>query len=97
MTHTNKHVSIKGFADSLSHEEAVDLLKKIMGPPVKELKGRELSRVRRLLEKKVPDESTNNQHLQCDVYKVGHKTYYWHSGSGMNFIEELLPEDNDAK
>jgi hypothetical protein len=98
MTHTNKHVSIKGFAESLSQHEAEELLKSIMGPPVRQLEGRELSRVRRLLDTKVPVESTNNQHIQCDVYKVGHKTYFWHSGTGIDdFIEELLPEDPKAK
>jgi hypothetical protein len=57
-------------------EEAEKLLREIMGPPRRELKGEEYKHTWLILKFIDPVESSNNQRTFTDVYEHAGKTYH---------------------
>ena len=70
-------------------------LRKIMGPPRRELGEEERKEVWFLLQLMEPVSSSNNQRTMTDVYHMGGRTYHVHFGLyNYPMIEEILPEEN---
>ncbi len=61
---------------NLSKEEAEKLLREIMGPPRRELKGEEYKHTWLILKFIDPVKSSNNQRTFTDVYEHAGKTYH---------------------
>lgn len=70
-------------------------LRKVMGPPRRELGKEEREFVLPLLHAIKPESSSNNQRTMTDVYHMGGKVYHVHFGLyDYPMIEEILPEEN---
>lgn len=77
-------------------ERLKKFMREVMGPPTKELIGKEKSEVMLILALLEPYNQSNNQHAWTDSYKVGNIKYdvtYW-PDSGDPTIVEYLPEEN---
>lgn len=72
----------------LSKEDALSLIRKIMGDPRRELKGQEREQVLTMLSLMDPVEAFNNQRYWTDVYIVGKIKY--HVTSGVDWSEDEL-------
>ena len=80
---------------SLTREEAAELIRKVMGPPKRDLEGKEYDDVWLLLQLATPYKESNNQRSLTYEYKVGGKIYYVTHGFGDTpIIQELLEEDD---
>lgn len=76
-------------------EEATAFLRKVMGPPKRELSGEEREQVLTMLSLKDPDQAFNNQRFWTDVYFVGITKYHVTSGEGLDpnpIVEEYIDE-----
>lgn len=74
-------------------EEAQAFIRKIMGPPKRQLEGKERDQVMLLLTMMEPVRETNNQRSWCAEYNMGGKRYDVHYFPGEEpFIEEYLDE-----
>ena len=62
-------------AKDLTKEEAIAWLRRIMGPPRREILGKEKEQLMLLFQMMEPFEQTNNQHTWTDSYKIGNTTY----------------------
>ena len=80
-------------------EEARAFLRKVMGPPHRDLEGEEYNHVMLILTLMAPYKQTNNQHCWTDHYKVGDIEYHVTSWPGDEppTIAEYLPEENPDK
>ncbi len=75
--------------------EAKARIRQIMGPPSRDLEGKEYNHVKLMLALLAPYEQTNNQHTWTDCYRVGDIEYhvtYW-PGNNPPTIAEYLPEE----
>jgi hypothetical protein len=75
-------------------EEARAFLRKVMGPPHRDLEGEEYKHVQLMLALLEPYKKTNNQHTWTDYYKIGDIEYHvtsWPNGFEST-ISEYLPE-----
>ena len=75
-------------------EEAKAFIRKIMGPPHRDLEGEEFEHVMLMLKLVEPYKETNNQHTCTDYYKIGDIEYrvtYWPNNFAPT-ISEYLPE-----
>jgi hypothetical protein len=72
-------------------EEAEAFIRKIMGPPKRQLEGKEHDQVWLMLKLAEPVRETNNQHSWCAEYNIGGKIYDVHYFPNEDpFIEEYL-------
>lgn len=79
---------------SPTKEEAIAFLRRVMGPPFRELEGQEYKDIWLLLQLMDSYKSTNNQHSWTDYYRMSGNEYqvtYW-SGDSPPTIAEFLPE-----
>lgn len=78
----------------ITPEVALELLKKVMGPPTRELSGQEYKEVRLLIEFLNPIYVSNNQNSITEVYTQAGKTYHVHYFTLDNdpLIEEVLDD-----
>jgi hypothetical protein len=77
--------------NTLSPEQARELIRKIMGPPKRRLEGQEHDRVWLMLQMAEPVSETNNQHSWCAEYNVGGILYDVHYFPNEDpFIEQYL-------
>lgn len=74
----NKHMThpYEDFANSMTPEEARAFLRKVMGPPIKTLEGKERNGVVLLLAMIEPFKTTNNQHSYTEYYMIGETEYH---------------------
>lgn len=71
-----------------------EFLRKIMGPPRRELSKEERESILPLLHSIKPESSSNNQHTWTDVYHLNGKVYHVYFGLyDYPMIEEILPEE----
>jgi hypothetical protein len=79
---------------NLTKEEAVAMLRKIMGPPRRELVGEEKSQVWLILQFLEPVEESNNQRSFTEVYHQAGRIYHVHyfPDADEPVIEELEAE-----
>lgn len=78
----------------LSSKRQREYIRAVMGPPRKELKGKEYDHVWLMLQLVEPFDSSNNQRTCTDKYKVGDLEYHVHFGlyaNGRPMIEEVSP------
>jgi hypothetical protein len=79
----------------MTKEEARMFLRKVMGPPMKTLEGKEREQVKLLLAMIDPFKETNNQNSWTQYYMIGkteyHVTYF--PGDGEEIVDEMLNED----
>jgi hypothetical protein len=83
------------YVRDLTKEQALELVRKIMGPPKRELEGEEREQVLTMLALKDADQAFNNQRFWTDVYFVGNIKYHVTSGTGLEpnpIVEEYLNE-----
>ena len=76
-------------------EEALELIRKIMGRPSREIQGKEREQVLTMLALKDANQAFNNQRFWTDVYFVGKTEYHVTSGDGLEpnpVVEEYLNE-----
>lgn len=59
----------------LTKEQAEELVKKIMGPPRRELEGKEYDQIWLLLQMLEPVKMSNNQRTWTDEYELNSKRY----------------------
>ena len=75
-------------------EDALAFLRKVMGPPHRDLEGEEYNHVMLILALMAPYKQTNNQHCWTDYYKVSDIEYHvttWPNDEPPT-IAEYLPE-----
>lgn len=75
-------------------EDALAFIRKISGPPHRDLKGEEFNHVMLMLKLIEPYKQTNNQHCWTDYYKIGNTEYHvtaWPNNEPPT-IAEYLPE-----
>ena len=79
----------------MTKEEARAFIRKVMGPPIKTLEGKERDDILLLLAMTEPFKATNNQHSFTEYYMIGQTEYHVTTFPGENVIvDEMLPEDN---
>ncbi len=79
----------------MTKEEARAFIRKVMGPPIKTLEGKERDDILLLLAMTEPFKATNNQHSFTEYYMIGQTEYHLTTFPGENVIvDEMLPEDN---
>lgn len=76
-------------------EQARAFIRKVMGPPRRELTGQERENVwLMILLQDEPTESSNNQHSITEVYKLNQTEYHVHYFTGEEpIIEEILNDE----
>lgn len=76
-------------------EQINAFLRKVMGPPTRELTGQERENVwLMILLQDKPDEVSNNQRSITEVYNINQKVYHVHYFSGEEpIIEEILNDE----
>lgn len=57
------------------------------------LEGEELEQVLTMLRLKGPGESSNNQHVWTESWRIGNVEYNYHTGSGINELEEVIDDE----
>lgn len=74
---------------------AKEFMRKVMGPPRRELEGQERENVwLMIMLQDEPDESSNNQHSITEVYRFNQREYHVHYFSRETpIIEEILEDD----
>lgn len=87
----------QSFVDNMTPDEARAFIRKIMGPPRRELTGQERDNVwLMILLQDTPDSVSNNQRSITEVYKINQREYHVHYFSGEDpIVEEILQEDNE--
>lgn len=78
----------------MTKEENRAFLRKVMGPPHRDLEGEEYNHIKLVLALLEPYKQTNNQHCWTDYYKIGDVEYHV-TTFGVNeppTIAEYLPE-----
>ena len=81
----------------MSQEEAQVFLRKVMGPPLKTLEGKEREQILLLLSVMEPFKETNNQHSWTSYFLIGETEYHvtsWPNSDELD-VEELLAEDDE--
>lgn len=89
--YATKKIGIKMFT---TKEEALAFIRRMSGPPSRDLEGEEYEHIRLVLALIAPYKQTNNQHCWTDYYKVGEIEYHvttW-PGDEPPTIVEFLPE-----
>jgi hypothetical protein len=75
----------------MAKSEALDFIRKIMGPPKRRLEGDEHDKVWLMLQMTAPVRETNNQHSWCSEYNIGGIMYDVHYFPNEDpFIEQYL-------
>lgn len=83
------------YMNALSPVEAKAFLRKVMGPPTRQIDGQEKEHLLLMLALIKPFKETNNQHSWTAYYMIGDKEYhatYW-PGEDIPAIDELLKEE----
>ena len=71
-------------------------MRKVMGPPMKTLEGKEKEQAILLLALIEPFNATNNQHSYTEYYMVGETEYHVTSFPGEDVIvDKMLPKEED--
>lgn len=85
----------KDYISKMSPEARTKFLRAVMGPPSKELEGKEKEQVLLMLALIEPFKQTNNQRSWTDYYMIGETEYHVTTfpGSDEPIIEQMLPED----
>jgi hypothetical protein len=76
-------------------EEAREFLRKVMGPPSRELKDKEKDHVLLMLSLKDPFKETNNQHSWTSYYMIGNKEYHVTTFPNEEEIVELILSEDE--
>lgn len=80
----------------MSKEDALEFLRKVMGPPKREIKGSEREQVLTMLALSEPTKAFNNQRYWTEVYTVGNIKYNVTSGTDWGdedpIVEEYIDE-----
>lgn len=74
--------TMKSVVAGWTHEQAKEFLRKVTGPPKRELEDQEYDHVWTLLQLIDPISTSNNQSSESDVYQIGNTMYrvtYWPS------------------
>jgi hypothetical protein len=80
---------------TITKEEAKVFLRKVMGPPRRELEGKERAQIKLLLAMIEPFKETNNQNSWTQYYMIGETEYHvtYFPGDGEEIVDEMLNED----
>ena len=79
-----------------TREEAIAFLRKVMGPPMRKLTGKEYEQTMLLLTLVGPYKETNNQRSITEYYAMGGKEYRLHYFEGeqeLEVIEDDIQQD----
>lgn len=77
----------------MTPEEAQAFIRKVMGPPRRQLEGVEYNYIWLILKMTKPTRTSSNQHSFTEEYYVGEKYYDVHYFPNEEpIIEEILPE-----
>jgi hypothetical protein len=57
------------------------------------LQGEEREQVLTMLRLKGPGEESNNQHVWTESWRIGNVEYNYHTGSGVNELEEVIDDE----
>lgn len=97
---TNRHLTaedwdaIKAKHAAMTPDEARAWIRKVTGPPRRQLDGEERDSVLLILSLKEPVSSSNNQRTWTDVYEHNGKEYHVTSfPGGVDEVDEMLPDD----
>ena len=91
----NTAAAMVDFINGMTPEQAQTLLRKVMGPPMRTLEGKEREQVLLLLAMMEPYSSSNNQHSWTNYYKIGETEYHVTSFPNEDDIVDLmLPKDS---
>ena len=74
-------------------EEALALVRQIMGRPCRELEGQERDQLLTMFSLMEPEKAFNNQHTWTDVYMIGKTEYHVSSGPGIDLIVEVYEDE----
>lgn len=75
-------------------EEAHAFLKKLgLLKKRRIIEGEELEQVLTMLRLMGPGEESNNQHIWTESWRVGNIQYNYHTGSGVNELEEVTEDE----
>jgi len=86
--------TFRTYAKSLTREQAEAIVRKVMGPPKRELEGKEYKDIWLLLQLATPFSESNNQHSWSEEYEMGGKIYHVTYGiEDKPIIQELLEND----
>jgi hypothetical protein len=78
----------------MTPEQARAFIRKVMGPPSRQLEGQERADILLILSLKESISSSNNQHAWTDVYIHNGKEYHVTSFANCeSYVVEILPED----
>jgi hypothetical protein len=80
-------------------EEAREFLRKVMGPPKRQLVGKELEDIQFLMDMCEPISSSNNQRTITDEYLIGGRRYdvTYFPGLDEEPIVEVYEDDTDIR
>ena len=81
----------------MTKAEARAFLRKVMGPPSRELEGQEREHMLTVLAFLDPISESNNQRTFTEVYEHAGKVYHVTNGLGEEIVEEILPENDDEE
>lgn len=74
-------------------EEAQAFIRKVMGPPRRQLEGQELEHVWLLIKMSTPVRESNNQRTITEEYEIGGKQYHVHYGLENDPVVEEVEKD----
>jgi hypothetical protein len=85
---------LREYASKMTADESLAMLRKL-GVLKKRriLEGKELEQVLTMLRLKGPGESSNNQHVWTESWRIGNVEYNYHTGSGINELEEVIDDE----
>lgn len=81
----------------MTPEEARAFIRKVMGPPTREVKGKEKDALLLMFALMDPVRESNNQHSWSSDYCVGHRHYtvtYFPEENDDPIVEEMLEDDS---
>lgn len=79
---------------NMTQEQAKAWIRKLMGPPKRQLMGKELENIQFLMDMCEPVRSTNNQRSITDEYLIGGRRYDVTYGIGNDPIVEVYEDEN---
>jgi hypothetical protein len=86
---------LREYASKMTADEAHAMLKKLgLLKRRRILEGAELDQVLTMLRLKGPGETSNNQHVWTESWTVGNVTYNYHTGSGIDELEEVIDDES---
>ncbi len=81
---------------NMTQEQAKAWIRKIMGPPKRQLMGKELENIQFLMDMCEPVRSTNNQRSVTDEYLIGGRRYDVTYGIEDDPIVEVYEDETDV-